>query len=308
MQVHQGLEHLPFFQHTILSIGTYDGVHMGHLSIIHRLCELAKQYQKESVILTFHPHPRLVLNPDNNNLKLITTIEEKAAQLEILGIDHLVIAPFTPSFSQMSAEQYIEEVLVKYFHPKVIVIGYDHRYGKNRSGEIRLLQSMGPVCGFTVEEIPAETIDDIAISSTKTRQALLEGDMKTANEFLSAPFTLCGKVIHGEKVGRTLGFPTANIQVNDPYKLIPPAGVYAVWVDTEGGRYKGALSIGFRPTFTAEKKLTIEVYLLDFSGELYDKIITLTFVQRLRGDKKYESVDELVRQMEKDVLAVNSLL
>lgn len=308
MHVHEGLENLPEFKNTILSIGMYDGVHLGHQFIIRRLCQLAKEQQGESVLMTFHPHPRLVIHPDDNTLKLITTIEEKALLLEEMGLDHLVIVPFSAEFSQIAAESYIRDVLVKYFQPKVIVIGHDHRYGKGRSGDIRLLQQLGGSLGYTVDEIPAQTVDEITVSSTKVRQALLQGDIATANELLAYPFTLSGTVVHGEKVGRLLGYPTANLHIGNPYKLIPPTGIYAVWVDVDGARHKGALSIGYRPTFTQDKKLCIEVFILHFKGNLYGKTITLTFVARIRDEEKFNSKEALIAQMNKDVEKTERLL
>lgn len=308
MQVHQGLEDLPAFKHTVLSIGMYDGVHIGHQFIIHRLRDMAAKHGGESVLMTFHPHPRLVLHPDDNSLKLITTIEEKAELLEKMGLDHLVIVPFTEALSQMEAEDYIRELLVHYFHPRVLVIGYDHRYGKGRRGDIHLLREMGNELGYEVDEIPAQTVDDITVSSTKVRQALLEGDIATANEFLAYPFTLSGTVIHGEKVGRSLGYPTANLHIDNPYKLVPPNGIYAVWVEVDGARYMGALSIGYRPTFTSEKKRCIEVYILHFDGNLYGKTITLTFAARIRDEKKFDSKDALIARMATDVVEAEHLL
>ncbi|HRB69562.1 MAG TPA: bifunctional riboflavin kinase/FAD synthetase, partial [Chitinophagales bacterium] len=271
MQIHKGLQHLPNFKNAVLTIGTYDGVHFGHQQIIKRLNDIAAEINGESILLTFDPHPRLILNPNDNKLKLISTIDEKEELLEKYGLNHLVIVEFSKEFASMEADEYVEKILINNFHPKKIIIGYDHRFGKNRKGNIDLLRQLSTKYNYEVEEIPAQTLDEISVSSTKVRTALLEGDIIQANEFLAHPFTIKGNVIHGDKIGRILGFPTANIEVSNPHKLIPASGVYAVKIKIKDTYYKGALSIGYRETVFDNSKLTIEVFIIDFDGDLYNQ-------------------------------------
>lgn len=306
MLIHNSLNHLPTFKNAVLTIGTYDGVHFGHQQIIKRINDIAKEIEGESVMLTFDPHPRLILNPNDNKLKLISTIDEKEELLEEFGLNHLVIVEFSKEFASTDAEEYVEKILVQNFHPKRIVIGYDHRFGKGRQGNIDLLRQLAPKYGYEVEEIPAQTLDEISISSTKVRNALLDGDIQQANEFLAHPFTIKGKVVHGDKIGRILGFPTANIEISNPHKLIPASGVYAVKLKIEDTFYKGALSIGYRETVFDNSSLTIEVFILDFEGDLYNKELDMIFVQYLRPQIKYENWDLLKEQIEKDVIAVRN--
>jgi riboflavin kinase/FMN adenylyltransferase len=308
MQIHRGLQHLPQFKNAVLTIGTYDGVHFGHQQIIKRIHDLAKEINGESILLTFDPHPRLVLNPNDDKLKLISTIDEKEDLLSPYGLDHLVIAEFSKEFASMDASDYVEKILVNNFHPKKIVIGYDHHFGKDRKGNIQLLRELAPKYNFEVEEIPAQTIDEIGVSSTKVRNALLAGDIKTANQLLAHPFSIKGKVVHGDKIGRVLGFPTANIEISNPHKLIPASGVYAVKIKIEGAYYKGALSIGYRETVFDNSKLTIEVFILDFDGDLYDKELDMIFVTYLRPQIKYENWDLLKEQIKKDIEDVRSAM
>lgn len=300
MQVHRGWENLPNFERVILTIGTYDGVHYGHRQIIKRINDLALMYGTESVVLTFHPHPRLILQPDNNDLKLITTIDEKVALLEQLGIDHFVICPFSKEFAAIPAELYVKDVLVKHFLPRMIVIGYDHRFGMGRSGDIDLLRRLAPDFDYEVEEIPRQTIDDLSVSSTKVRQALLAGDIETANELLSHPFTLKGLVVRGEQVGRTLGFPTANLEIADPHKLVPPPGVYAIRAIIDSTPHNGLLSIGSKPTFGQYHQTFIEAYFLDLNMDLYGMSLEVVLLGKIRDEEKFNSVDDLVARMRED--------
>lgn len=308
MQTHKGLAHLPKFKNAVLTIGTYDGVHFGHQQIIRRINEIAANIDGESVMLTFDPHPRLVLNPNDDRLKLISTIDEKEELLEKFGLNHLVIAEFSKEFASMEAEEYVEKILVHNFHPKQIVIGYDHRFGKGRRGDIELLRKLADKYNYQVEEIPAQTLDEISVSSTKVRDALLKGEIQHANQFLAHPFTIKGKVVHGDKIGRILGFPTANINVSNPHKLIPASGVYAVKIKIDNQFYKGALSIGYRETVFDNSKLTIEVFILDFDGDLYDKNLDMIFVEFIRSQIKYENWDLLKAQIEKDVEKVRKVV
>lgn len=306
MQIHKGLHNLPNFRNAVLTIGTYDGVHFGHQQIIKRINDIAKEIDGESILLTFNPHPRLILHPNDDTLKLISTIDEKEELLATFGLDHLVITEFSKEFASMEAEDYVEEILIKNFHPKKIVIGYDHRFGKDRKGDIHLLRKLANKYNFEVEEIPAQTLDEISVSSTKVRNALLVGNIQQANEFLAHPFTIKGKVVHGDKIGRILGFPTANIEISHPHKLIPASGVYAVKIKLENKFYKGALSIGYRETVFDNSTLTIEVFILDFEGDLYNKELDMIFVDYIRPQIKYENWDLLKIQIEKDVEAVRN--
>lgn len=304
MQVHKGIHNLPNFKNAVLTIGTYDGVHFGHQQIIKRINDIATAINGESILLTFDPHPRLILNPKDTTLKLISTIDEKIELLNSFELDHLVIAEFSKDFAAMDAEEYVQKILIDNFHPKKIVIGYDHHFGKNRSGNIDLLRKLASKYNYEVEEISAQTLDEISVSSTKVRNALLHGDIQQANQFLAHPFTIKGKVVHGDKIGRILGFPTANIDISYPHKLIPASGVYAVKIKINQQYYKGALSIGYRETVFDNSKLTIEVFILDFDGDLYNQELDMIFVQFLREQIKYENWELLKLQIEKDVADV----
>ncbi|MCO5234468.1 MAG: bifunctional riboflavin kinase/FAD synthetase [Chitinophagales bacterium] len=308
MNIYKDLEQLPNFKNTVLTIGTYDGVHIGHQAIIHRMNDLAKNIKGESVVLTFDPHPRLVLQKENKDLKLISTIEEKTELLEQFGLDNLVIIPFSTTFASMEAEDYVRNFLVKLFHPSIIVIGYDHKFGKERKGDIKLLKDLSAKFNYTVEEISVQTIDEISVSSTKVRNALSKGNIEDANTWLAHPFTIYGEVIHGDKIGRTIGFPTANIQINDPYKLIPATGVYAVWVELNGEKFKGALSISKRPTVREDGDLRVEVYIIDFDRDIYGENLKLIFQNFIRSDIRFDNIQDMVKQIHKDIDKIKNLL
>ena len=299
MRVFRYLNDLPEFINSVVTIGTFDGVHRGHQKLIERIKLLAGQTNGESILVTFHPHPRIVINPEDKSLRLLNTIDEKVALLEKYGVDNLVIVPFSRAFSEQEAGEYISDFLVKNFHPKYVVIGYDHKFGKNRSGDFKLLENMKERYGYQMEEITKETLDDIGISSTKIRQAIAEGDIKLANELLGNNYTLSGTVVRGLQNGRKLGFPTANIQVNDEYKLVPKTGIYVVYVHYSGVKYAGMLSIGYNPTFDG-KVQTIEVNILDFDKDIYGENLTLEFVDFIRNEKKFESIDALVGEIKND--------
>ncbi len=308
MQIHKSLNNLPVFKNAVLTIGTYDGVHFGHQQIIKRLNEIATEINGESVLLTFDPHPRLVLHPEDETLKLISTIDEKEELLASFGLNHIVIAEFSKDFGNMEAKEYVEKILINNFHPKKIVIGYDHRFGKDRKGNIDLLRQLSSKYNYEVEEISAQTLDEIKVSSTKVRNYLLDGKIKEANQLLAHPFTIKGKVVHGDKIGRILGFPTANIDVSNPHKLIPASGVYAVKIKIENVFYIGALSIGYRETVFDNSSLTIEVFIIDFDGDLYNKSLDMIFVDFLRPQIKYENWDLLKEQIEKDVENIKTIM
>lgn len=302
MRVFRDLNNLPEFKNSVITIGTFDGVHKGHQKLIERINFLAKQNDGESIIITFHPHPRIVINPQDKTLRLLNTIEEKVSLLEKYGVDNLVIVPFSRNFSEQEAEDYIENFLVKNFRPKNIVIGYDHKFGKNRSGDYHLLENMKTRFGYGMEEITKETLDDIAISSTKIRNSLQAGEIALANELLGHNYTLTGTVVRGLQNGRKLGFPTANIQVSDEYKLIPKTGIYVVKVSdasTPSEKHKGMLSIGYNPTFEG-KEQTIEVNILDFNKDVYGNTLTLEFIEHIRDEKKFDSIEALISEIKND--------
>jgi riboflavin kinase/FMN adenylyltransferase len=306
MNVFYGFDNLPAFKNAVLTIGTYDGVHFGHQQIIKRINDIARETGGESILLTFDPHPRLILHPDDPTLKLISTIDEKIDLLKAYGLQNIVIAEFSPAFASTPAMEYVEKILIKNFHPKYICVGYDHRFGQGRKGNIQLLRELSAKYGYSVEEIPAQTVDEISVSSTKVRNDLMKGDIREANQLLAHPFSMRGKVVHGDKIGRVLGFPTANIQISNAHKLIPASGVYAVKVKIEDKFYKGALSIGYRETVFDNSHLTTEVFILDFEDDLYNKNIDLIFVDYLRPQIKYENWDLLKDQIEKDVRDVRN--
>ena len=308
MKVYKHLDEFQKVSNAVVTIGTFDGVHIGHRKIISRLTELARQINGESVILTFFPHPRMILNPEEVNLKLITTINEKADLLEKLGVDHLIITPFTRDFSNLSAETYIKQILVDKIGTRKIVIGYDHHFGKDREGNLHQLQKFAPEYGFEVEEIPEQDIHDVAVSSTKVRNALLNGDVETANDFLGYPFSLFGQVIKGDQLGRTLGFPTANLLIEENYKLIPADGIYAVKVKLDGDQiFNGMAYIGNRPTINGMSR-NIEVNIFDFDRDIYRQYITIEFLHFIRGDMRFESLEELKDQISKDKQSAIALL
>lgn len=302
MKVYRSLDEFENKGNAVVTTGTFDGVHYGHQKIISRLKEVATQYKGESVIITFFPHPRLVLFPEDNDLKLINTLEEKIALLEKAGIDHLIIIPFTKEFSRLSSLEFIQEILVDKIGTKKLVIGYDHHFGKNREGSFEHLKLYAPEYGFEVEEIPGQDINDVAVSSTKIRNAILNGNFEIANRYLGYPFSINGKVAKGDQIGRTIGYPTANIQVPESYKLIPGDGIYAVKVNVNNIDYFGMLYIGNRPTVNGLNKV-IEVNIFDFNEDIYDKNITVEFHKYIRGDKKLNGLDELKAALAEDEVA-----
>lgn len=302
MRVYRNIEEFENKHNAIVTTGTFDGVHYGHQKIIARLKEVAAQSQGETVIITFFPHPRLVLFPEDNDLKLINTLDEKITLLEKAGIDHLIIIPFTKEFSRLSSLEFIQQILVDKIGTKKLVIGYDHHFGKNREGSFEHLKHYAPEYGFEVEEIPGQDINDVAVSSTKIRNAILKGDVSTTNSYLGYPFNLTGSVKKGDQIGRTIGYPTANIQVPESYKLIPGDGIYAVKVNVQQKEYYGMLYIGNRPTVNGLNKV-IEVNIFDFNEDIYDESIRVEFHQYIRGDKKLNGLDELKAALAADEVA-----
>jgi len=283
---------------TIATLGTFDGVHLGHGKIIKRLIENASDEKFESLVLTFFPHPRMVLQNDGS-IKLLNTIEERAVLLEKAGLDNLIIHPFDQKFSQMEAEEFVKTILVDKFHIKKIIIGHDHRFGRNRSADINDLVAFGKIYNFEVEQISAEEIDAVSISSTKIRKALDSGNITLANEYLGYNYFLTGKVIQGKQLGRTINFPTANIKIEEEYKLIPQNGVYIVKSFIDEKLFYGMMNIGTNPTVDG-KQQSIEVHYLDFEGDLYDKKIAVELLQRIRSEEKFPSFDALKLQLEND--------
>jgi riboflavin kinase/FMN adenylyltransferase len=291
----------------VLTQGTFDGVHWGHQKILKQLVTEAAKIGGESVLLTFYPHPRLVLNPDDNELKLLSTIEEKIELVEQLGIDYLIIMPFTKELSQLSASDFVKNILIDKLHISKLIIGYDHRFGRNREGGMAEMEQFAKVHGFQLQEIAAQDISESIVSSTKIRNALLSGDIPLANNYLGTPYTLSGKVEEGHQQGRTIGFPTANIRINSSFKLIPMNGVYAVWVYINKKKHSGMLNIGFNPTFE-EKKWSIEVHIFDFNENIYHTDITVAFLQKTRDEMKFEGKTSLINQLKKDEKKIRELL
>lgn len=283
---------------TIVTIGTFDGIHIGHKKILKNLIATAKKEGKKSVLLTFFPHPRMVLQKDKSIL-LLNTLDEKSMLLEKMGLDYLIIHPFSKEFSRLTALDFVRDVLVNKINTSRLIIGYDHHFGKNREGNIHQLKEYSLLYDFEVEEIPAQDIDDVSVSSTKIRAALKRGNLKTANKYLGYHYMLSGIVVNGKKLGGTIGFPTANIEVKEPYKLIPSTGVYVIRTQINSVLFSGIMNIGFNPTVLG-KHQTIEAHLFNFNEDLYGEKITVEFVYFLREEKKFKSVDELVAQLNID--------
>ena len=300
MEIHNDIEGFGKVKDLILTIGTFDGVHSGHKKIISRLKELKKVIGGETAIFTFDPHPRTVLFPEQTDLKLLTTTPEKTELIREMGIDHLIIFPFTQEFAQISSINYIKDILVGKLGIKQMVIGYDHRFGKNRDGNIEILKKYSKEFHYEVEEIPAKDIDNINISSTHIRKALTAGNINMANDFLGYPYFFSGKVCEGKKLGRTIGYPTANISISDKLKLLPAIGVYAVRVEYEGKPYKGMLSIGTNPTTDTDDKIKIEVNIFDFNEDIYNKYLKISLIERLRNEEKFATLEVLKDQLRLD--------
>ena len=298
MITHKGAQHFKASKGTVVTIGTFDGVHLGHQQIIKRLSQSAQANDWESVVLTFFPHPRMVLQKDSD-IKLINTISERAALLDQLGLDHLVIHPFTIEFSRMRAEDFVENILVKALQAKKVIIGYDHRFGRNRNADINDLIGFGQQFGFEVEEISKQQLEDVAISSTKIRNALTQGDITTANDYLGRPIMLQGTVVPGKKIGKTIGYPTANLAIAEAYKLIPAQGVYVVQSYIDDRLVYGMMNIGTNPTVGGSQQ-TIETYFFDFEKDLYDRELHIEILTHIRQEKHFHSVEALIAAMKED--------
>lgn len=308
MKVFRNIQDFNPQKKVVLTPGTFDGVHVGHQKILSRLKDIAAKEYYETVVLTFSPHPRKIIFPNDDSLKLLNTMDEKIAQLEKNGIDNLIIYPFSKKFSRIPALEYVRDFLVNQLKVSKLVIGYDHQFGKNREGNFEYLKELSELYDFTVEEIPAQDLNDVKISSTKIRKAILEGDFDTANTFLGYNFSLTGTVTQGKKIGSSIGFPTANITVLDKDKIIPNEGAYAVYVYLNGNRHKGMLNIGNNPTISNENQTTIEVNIFDFDTDIYNQEITIEFATKLREVTKFNSIEELKTQLNKDkALSLNVL-
>jgi riboflavin kinase/FMN adenylyltransferase len=307
MKIYHHIDEFVKLNNAVVTIGTFDGVHIGHRKIIAGIKDLADKTGGETVLLTFFPHPRMILHPEDESIKMINTITEKAELLEQLGVDHLIITPFSRDFSNQTAEGYIRDVLVNKIGTKKIVIGYDHRFGKDRSGGLEDMLKLGPVYGFDVIEIPEQDINEVAISSTRIRAALLNGEIELANTFLGYPFFISGTVVRGDQIGRQIGYPTANIVIEERYKLIPSDGIFAVKVKIDSLLYKGMAYIGSRPTINGLTR-NIEVNIFDFDKDIYNQQIRMEFHNFVRGDVKFSGLDELKVQLAKDRTDVLALL
>ena len=299
MQIHRDINRLPVFRHAVITIGTFDGVHAGHRQIIERLKQTAAEAGGESVIITFHPHPRKVVSSVITGVRLINTLDERIELLEKTGIDHLVIVPFTDFFANQSADEYIRDFLVARFRPHTIIIGYDHRFGRERSGNYSLLEEKAPQYGYRLMEIPEHLLDSIKVSSTNIRNAILHSNADEANRLLGYTFFFEGEVIHGDKIGREIGYPTANLKSTDDEKIVMGDGIYAVYATVDGIQYKGMMSIGFRPTVNGRTRVT-EVNLFDFDQSIYGKKIRVHVKKYLRSEVKFNGLEELKEQLHRD--------
>ena len=283
----------------MVTIGTFDGLHQGHQKILDRVLARSQSEGLTSLVLTFFPHPRMVLQPDHD-LKLINTIVERKKLIADYGIENVVIHPFSKEFSRTTAQEYVEEILVKQFNTKVVVIGYDHRFGRNRSASIKELREYAQEFNFEIIEITKEEVEEVAVSSTKIRNALNEGDVKTATSYLNRPFSIRGTIEKGKQLGRTINYPTANLKVEEKYKIIPANGVYVTSSIINGRKVYGMTNIGVNPTVTNEGVRKIETYYLDFDQNFYDSEMELFFHHRLRNEARFKDLDLLKKAMLKD--------
>lgn len=303
MKVFYGLDHIDKIPNAVVTSGTFDGVHVGHQKILQRISETAKKDNGYTVLITFWPHPRMVLNQNSGDLKLLSTIDEKIELLRSFGLDYLVVIPFTKEFSKLSSFQFVNDILVNTIGTKKLIIGYDHHFGRNREGSFEYLNENAEEFGFKVEEISRQDIDDIGISSTKIRNSLLNHKIHIANEFLGRNYDIRGKVIHGDSRGTSMGFPTANIEIKEDYKLIPADGVYAVEVEFYGSEFYGMLNIGKRPTVDGRKK-QMEVHIFDFDQDIYGETLIIRFLDFIRIEKKFSDIQELKNQLKTDMQTV----
>jgi riboflavin kinase/FMN adenylyltransferase len=310
MTVHHDLKQLPTFKNAIITTGAFDGVHIGHQEIISRMKQIALEIGGETVIITFHPHPRKVISSIPGEIKQLTSLEERIELLTQSGIDHLVVVNFDYAFSNLSADEYIKAFLFDHFHPHTILVGYDHRFGKGRNGNFELLQKFGAELGFEVEQIHEKIISDEIVSSTHIRNYILEHQIEKANALLGYPYLFEGFVVRGNQIGRTIGFPTANLHINNEEKIIPSNGVYAVKVKGKclaGTIYNGMMNIGIRPTVDGQKKV-IEVHIFDFDQDIYEQNLTVMVYEYIRGEVKFDGLEALKAQLAKDKITAAAIL
>ena len=308
MHVYRDIQNLPPIKNAVITIGTFDGVHLGHQKIIDQLKKEAAKIDGETVIVTFYPHPRKIVHKEQSPLLLLTTLSEKLHLLESYGIDHVVVVPFNEDFASQTAAAYVEDFLIAKLHPKVVIIGYDHKFGKDRKGDYTTLEHYGKTHQFAVLEIPGKVLDEVTISSTAVRGAIKEGDVAKALDLLGHPYTLSGQVVKGNQLGRKIGYPTANIHVPEADKLLPANGVYAVLVKMDDYRtLKGMLNIGIRPTI-GESPLTIEVNIFDFNQDIYGQHLTVEFIARLRDELKFDGLEPLIDALAQDAIDTKAAL
>lgn len=307
MRIFHNISETGDLKNTIVTIGTFDGVHLGHQKILKKLVELKKKNGGETLLFTFDPHPRKVLFPEQRDLKLITTTQEKCELLKQFGIDNVLVFPFTMEFSKMSAQDYISNIISETLKTKTLVIGYDHRFGSNREGNIETLKKVSSEYNFDLVEIPAQEINQLNVSSTRIRKAIEEGEIETANSYLGYSFFMSGIVVKGKQLGRTIGYPTANVELQDLDKIKPKTGVYAVNVVVELVSYKGMLNVGYNPTTDSDRMQKIEVNIFDFDKDIYGKTIKIEFVKHLRNEVKFANLDELKKQLAKDKIACEKI-
>jgi len=310
MTVHQDLKQLPAFKNAVITTGAFDGVHIGHQEIISRMKQIALEIEGETVIVTFHPHPRKIISSIPGEIKQLTSLEERISLLEQSGIDHLVVVNFNYAFSNLTADEYVKTFLFDHFHPHTILVGYDHRFGKGRNGNFELLQKFGTELGFKVEQIHEKIIGNEIVSSTHIRNYILEQQIEKANALLGYPYLFDGFVVRGNQIGRTLGFPTANLHINNEEKIIPSNGVYAVKVKGAclgNTIYNGMMNIGIRPTVDGQKKV-IEVHILDFDQDIYEQNLTVMVYEYIRGEVKFDGLEALKVQLAKDKITAAAIL
>ncbi len=302
MRIFKGIDDLGVFKNSVVTIGTFDGVHLGHQKILTRLSDRAKEIAGESILFTFYPHPRMIVFPENHNLKLLQTIDEKVDSLDTFGLDNLIIYPFTKEFSRLTAFEFVRDILVEKLKVKTLVIGYDHQFGRNREGDLDFLKETAKIFDFVVEEISAEEVQEVNVSSTKIRKSLQNGNIEQANEFMGRPFICTGNVVEGLKLGRKMGFPTLNVSIENEHKILPIDGVYAVQVRIGESLHEGMMNIGGNPTvnhdISADKKL--EVHLFDFNENVYGREVTVLFHKFIRDEKTFSNLEELKSQLSQD--------
>jgi riboflavin kinase/FMN adenylyltransferase len=308
VRIYKGIDELGDFKNSVVTIGTFDGAHKGHQKILSRLNDRAKETDGESILFTFYPHPRMIVFPETHNLKLLQTIEEKIESLASFGLDNLIIYPFTKDFSRLTAFEFVRDILVEKLKVKTLVIGYDHQFGRNREGDLEFLKETAKIFDFEVEEISAEEVQEVNVSSTKIRQSLNNGNIERANEFLGRPFLCTGTVVEGKRLGRELGFPTLNIQLNNEHKILPKDGVYAVQVKIGEASFNGMMNIGQNPTVQndADQEKKIEVHIFDFDKEVYGAEVKVFFEKYIRDEKTFSNLGELKSQLIQDENSVRT--